>query len=463
MNRRLPIRWRLTLWYTVLSAIGLLLLGTALSVGLRSALFESFEEQVRNETAFALNAVSHADGQLRIAPDGIAQLENDDHFVRLIDPTGQIVYQSATALDDIPLDRTSYREALSGESAYDVRRGTGDPIGIVSQPVARSGEIVGVLQVGSSRGDTEEVLHTILLAFLIAGPVVLLLAAGGGYFMAGRALAPVRQITQLAATVDPSDLDARLALDLPDDELGRLAQTLDAMLARIERGFEQQRQFTADAAHELRTPLGFMRSQVDLALRRPRSDMEYRAALQALDGDIDRMTRLVTALLTIARSESGQLVVHRVPFDAQAFIRARIDSYATLATAHRIALEDESTPAILLADHDLLGQALSNLIDNAFAHTPDGGSIAIGCASDPDRVRFWVVDTGPGISPEHQEQVFDRFYRIDPGRPRGTGGAGLGLTIARSIAEAHGGSISLTSTPGSGARFEIDLPNAAPA
>jgi len=463
VNRRLPIRWRLTLWYTVLSAIGLLLLGTALSVGLRSALFESFEEQVRNETAFALNAVSHADGQLRIAPDGIAQLENDDHFVRLIDPTGQIVYQSVTALDDIPLDRTSYREALSGGSAYDVRRGTGDAIGIVSQPVARSGEIVGVLQVGSSRGDTEEVLHTILLAFLIAGPVVLLLAAGGGYFMAGRALAPVRQITQLAATVDPSDLDARLALDLPDDELGRLAQTFDAMLARIERGFEQQRQFTADAAHELRTPLGFMRSQVDLALRRPRSETEYRSALQALDGDIDRMTRLVTALLTIARSESGQLVVHRVPFDAQAFIRARIDSYATLATAHRITLEDESAPAFLLADQDLLGQALSNLIDNAFAHTPDGGSIAIGCASDPDRVRFWVADSGPGISPEHQERIFDRFYRVDPGRPRGTGGAGLGLTIARSIAEAHGGSISLTSTPGSGARFEIDLPNAAPA
>ncbi len=202
MNRRLPIRWRLTLWYTLLSAIGLLLLGTALYFGLRTALFENFEEQVRSETGFALNAVSVTDSQLRIAPDGITQLDHDDHFVRLIDPSGQIVYQSETALQDIPLDQTSYRQALAGHSVYDVRPGNGEAIGIVSQPVENGGKIVGVLQIGSTRGDTEEVLRIILLGFLIAGPIMLLLAAAGGYLMAGRALAPVRQITELAATID---------------------------------------------------------------------------------------------------------------------------------------------------------------------------------------------------------------------------------------------------------------------
>ena len=256
MNRRLPIRWRLTLWYTLLSAIGLLLLGTALYFGLRTALFENFEEQVRSETGFALNAVSVTDSQLRIAPDGITQLDHDDHFVRLIDPSGQIVYQSETALQDIPLDQTSYRQALAGHSVYDVRPGNGEAIGIVSQPVENGGKIVGVLQIGSTRGDTEEVLRIILLGFLIAGSIMLLLAAAGGYLMAGRALAPVRQITELAATIDPTDLDARLALDLPDDELGQLAQTFDAMLARIERGFDAatpvHRRRRARAAHPSR-------------------------------------------------------------------------------------------------------------------------------------------------------------------------------------------------------------------
>lgn len=458
MNGRLPIRWRLTLWYTLLSAIGLLLLGAALYFGLRAALFENFEEQVRSETTFALNAVSVSEGQLQISPDGIDQLENDDHFVRLIDPDGRIVYQSATALGDFPLDHTHYREALSGQAVYNVEQGSGEAIGIVSQPVENAGEIAGVLQVGSSRGDSEEVLRTILLAFLIAGPIVLLLAALGGYLMAGRALAPVRQITQLAATVDPADLDARLSLDLPDDELGRLAQTFDAMLARIERGFEQQRQFTADAAHELRTPLGFMRSQVDLMLRRPRSKAEYRAALELLDGDVDRMTRIVSALLTVSRSESGQLALHRVAFDLQELIRSNLDAYAALATERQITLVDESIPVPLQADSDLLAQLLTNLIDNAVAHTPAGGSIAVGCASSDELVRLWVADTGSGIPLEHQERVFDRFYRVDSGRARSMGGAGLGLTIARAIAEAHGGTIALASTPGAGTLIEVMLP-----
>jgi heavy metal sensor kinase len=457
VNARLPIRWRLTLWYTLLSAIGLLLLGIALYFGLRATLFENFEEQVRNETAFALNAVSAADGGLQIAPGGIDRLENDDHFVRLIDAGGQIVYQFATSLEDIPLGQTSYRQALAGESVYDVRRGSGESIGIVSQPVEINGEIAGVLQVGSTRGDVEEVLRTILLAFLIAGPILLLLAAGGGYLMSGRALAPVRQITELAATVDPTDLDARLSLDLPDDELGRLAQTFDGMLARIERGFEQQRQFTADAAHELRTPLGFMRSQVDLTLRRPRSEAEYRSALEALDGDIDRMTRLVTALLTVSRSESGQLALQRVSLDVQQLIRTTLASWQPLATERELTLVDQSTPAEVWADASLLAQLLTNLIDNAVAHTPASGSIAVGCASGDEQARFWVTDTGSGIPFEHQERVFDRFYRVDPGRARSTGGAGLGLTIARAIAEAHGGSIALTSTPGSGTRVEVSL------
>jgi heavy metal sensor kinase len=287
---------------------------------------------------------------------------------------------------------------------------------------------------------------------------VLAAAIAGGYLLAGRAMAPVGEITRLAASIDAVDLHSRLNLALPDDELGRLAATFDAMLARIEDAFERQRRFTGDAAHELRTPLSLLRGQVDLALLRPRSPEDYQETLRALQGDLDRLTGLVGTLLTLARADAGQLVLAPDRFDLAEMVELVFDQFAPRATEMGIALDREATPCLLVADEDLLVQVLVNLVANALAHTPSGGTITVGCRRDAGTARLWVADTGAGIAAEHQARVFDRFYRVDPARSRAQGGTGLGLSISRTIVTAHGGAISLRSALGKGTTVEVVVP-----
>jgi two-component system heavy metal sensor histidine kinase CusS len=201
-----------------------------------------------------------------------------------------------------------------------------------------------------------------------------------------------------------------------------------------------------------------MRSQGDIALARPRSAAFYREALQRLDGDVDRMTGLVSTLLTLARADAGQLALDRAPFDAGETVELVLEQYTPIAAEARTAVRSEPATAPLVADEDLLVQVLVNLIDNALSHIPAGGTVRVGCGMDNGHIRLWVVDTGEGISPEHHGRVFDRFYRVDAGRSRERGGTGLGLAICRAIVEALGGSISLASVPDRGTRVDVLLP-----
>jgi heavy metal sensor kinase len=230
------------------------------------------------------------------------------------------------------------------------------------------------------------------------------------------------------------------------------------MLERIEEAFQRQKRFTGDAAHELRTPLSLMRSQVDLALARPRSTEEYQDALRALDGDLARLTGLVSTLLTLARADVGHLQMERTTFDLADTIDLIIEQYTVVVSDCEITLVADTLPTTLSADEDLLLQALVNLVDNAIAHTPPGGEITVGCKPTSEHVELWVEDSGSGIPPEHRSRVFDRFYRVDSGRVRERGGTGLGLAICAAIAEAHGGSIALTSELGLGTRVVIVIP-----
>jgi heavy metal sensor kinase len=458
VTARLPIRWKLTLWYALLLAAALLFFGLLLYFGVKRTLYENFEEQVRNEAAFALSGVSLREGSLEIAPDAVARLEDDDHYVRLVDAGGAALLDTSEGLGGIPADPEAIAAALEGETGFTTYHGAAEPLGIVTTPVTINDEIVGVLEVGSSRGDTDEVLRTILLALVIAGPLALTAASAGGYFLAGRALAPVVTITRMAAELETDDLTKRLDLPLPDDELGRLAQTFDAMLGRVESSFERQRQFTTDAAHELRTPLAAMRGEIDLALARPRGEAEYRQALQGLDEDVERMSRLTATLLTLARSDAGQMALDRRPVDLADMVRGALGRYASRAEREGMNLVDETSPVRCAVDSDLMGQLLANLLDNAFAHTPGRGRIAAGCVAAGAEARVWVEDSGSGIPTEHQDRVFDRFYRVDAGRVRESGGTGLGLAIVKAIAEAHGGRLALTSEAGAGTRVEIAIP-----
>jgi heavy metal sensor kinase len=231
------------------------------------------------------------------------------------------------------------------------------------------------------------------------------------------------------------------------------------MIARLDDAFRRQRQFTADASHELRTPLTAIKGQVEVALRRRRDAAAYREVLQAVNEEVDRLIRLVGSLLTLARADAGQIPIALETVSLPELVAGAVEQVDPVAKQRDIELSASAGPAVTLqADEDLLLQLLLNLLDNAIKHTPAGGRVTVGWRVNGRQVELWVRDTGVGIAGEHLAHIFDRFYRVDKARSRAEGGVGLGLSICRWIAEAHGGHISVRSAPGQGSTFTAGLP-----
>jgi heavy metal sensor kinase len=246
---------------------------------------------------------------------------------------------------------------------------------------------------------------------------------------------------------------------LPDDEVGRLASTFDEMIARLDEAFRRQRQFTADASHELRTPLTAIKGQTEVALQRDRDADTYREVLRKVNGEVDRMIRLIGSLLTLARADARQIPVSRESVDLGRLVTDAVEQIRPAAVDKAIALNVSSNGDIRLrADQDLILQLMLNLLDNSVKYTPRGGSIDLSCRAEGSHAEVTVADTGSGIPAEHLPHIFDRFYRVDKARTRAEGGAGLGLSISRWIAEAHGGTLRVESTPGRGSKFTLSLP-----
>ncbi|MGI8964023.1 MAG: sensor histidine kinase [Thermomicrobiales bacterium] len=460
MTRRLPFRIRLTIWYGVLFGVMLIVLGVLLYAGLRWRLYSAFDDQLQGQANLILSTIQPAADAAAIDAD-VVRLSEEEYVVRLLDSEGETVTERGSAAVEIGQDRGIIDQALEGDSGYrSIVDRNGERLRIYTMPIRDdgSGSIVGVLQVGLDRGDLEETLTQMALGLIVLIPLSVAVAVVGGYVLSGPALRPVAEITLLANSIGERDLGERLNDRGPSDELGKLAATFDAMLARIEGAFERQRRFTGDAAHELRTPLSLMRSQVDIALSRPRSADDYRQALEGLDADLERLTGLTATLLSIARLDSPGMAPEWSSFDLAETISSTLAQYRASADDAGVVLTGAASLSPLLADEDMMIQVLVNLLDNALAHTVSGGRITVGCAPGDDTVQVWVTDTGAGIAAEDQARVFDRFYRPDTGRSRAHGGAGLGLAICKAILEAHRGTIGLTSTVGVGTTVDIHLP-----
>jgi signal transduction histidine kinase len=288
--------------------------------------------------------------------------------------------------------------------------------------------------------------------------VLFVASLGVGWVVAGRVLRPIGRITAVARDIQATDLSRRIELPGPDDELKQLADTFDAMLARLDAAFAAQRQFIADASHELRNPLAIIRTNVDVALADPNADPDdLRHTIDVVKRASGRMARLVDDLLALARRQEP--ILEHEPVDLGVAVAEASDDFVVPAAARNIVLDRVTAPDVVVTgDRDALKRAVANLLENAVRLAPEGSRIRLATGSEGDRAWIAVTDEGPGIAPEDQPHVFDRFWRADKGRSRADGGTGLGLAIVRQIAESHGGEVRLQSKVGVGSSFVIWLP-----
>jgi heavy metal sensor kinase len=454
----LTIRWRLTLWNAL--AFGVLLVAFA---GLVYGL--AYRE-----------AVGAVDRKLQGAMDQLARDERNvrdpdrlRHWVGEFwehDQVGCAVYDTAGR----PLLRT---EELTADALPETPEAAGfatvaRPVlgrqRVLTAPLPHTGDGRTVVLLASTAEADHSLAH-LRIALFTAVPVIFIAAAVAAYLLAGRALAPMARVTDATRRITADRLGERLPVPNPGDELGRLAATVNDMLARLERAFAEMRRFTADASHELRTPLTVLRAEAEVAQGKNLSPDEVRELLGSVLEECDRLTRLTDQLLTLARQDAGTAPREREPVDVTGLVSAVVEDLRPLAEAKGQTLRLEVGPAqdgrVVAGDPGQLRQALVNLIDNAVKYTPEGGTIEVRvAAADAGGVAVTVADTGEGIPAEHLPRVFDRFYRADKARSREMGGTGLGLAIVKGIVEGHGGRVELTSEVGRGTVCTVTLPSA---
>jgi two-component system, OmpR family, sensor kinase len=369
-----------------------------------------------------------------------------------------------------PWDWTTFALSAAGASRYSIVRVEGESFRVFSRPLIRNGTVENVIQLAHPLGELDRLHHEHLHGLLALIPLALLVAGLLGIFMTDRTLRPVRQITQAAAQIGAADLSRRLKV-AGEDEFAELAETFNGMISRLEQAFthlegayrrleqayEQQRRFTADASHELRTPLSRIKGSASLALSAPRTPGEYCKALRVVDQAADVMSRLIQDLLLLARADAGalQLDPQRV---AVAALFHRVLAAVPEGRTASLHFDGPDRPLAVQGHLELLVRLFVNLIENAIRHTPEEGQITLSAREEGAEVVITVADTGTGIPPDHLPHVCERFYRVDAARTRAEGGAGLGLAICRSIAEAHGGRLEIQSDGGRGTTVRVMLP-----
>jgi len=305
-----------------------------------------------------------------------------------------------------------------------------------------------------------EPLRELRLYFALFAAPGLALSALVGYFLARRALRPVEEIRRNAERISRANLSERVPLPSPRDEIHDLARTFNEMLDRLEAAVDDLKNLAADAAHELRTPLANLRAEIDTAVQEPRTSEEHEKVLMSVADEVARMTRIVSDLFTLARMDLRQHALEKRRIELRPLLEEARETWTAAADRRRIEIRLEGAAAPIQGDASAVSRIFMNLVENAVKYNRDGGRITLSLEQTPDAVKVRVADTGIGIEPEHLPKLFRRFYRTDKARSRETGGAGLGLAIAKSFVEAHGGRIQVESAPEVGTTFTLTFPSA---
>lgn len=455
------IRVRLTAWYAVVLLVGLGLFGVSVWLALNRSLYETVDESLEDRVA----------GVRRFMEDQIEALSIDEirmefreHSVlgpggdlfQVCDRQGNWLYRSAPLADgDVPIRGP---DTLPREGIYEDRLIQKTSLRFLSRPVEVRGQRYTV-QVAAPMGELLKATDRFRYALLLLIPGVLLVACAGGYWMSRRALSPVERIIDDTDAIGARNIERRLEVPQTKDELERLSRTINSMLDRLEAAFRRITQFTADASHELRTPTALVRTTAELALRKKRAPGEYEEALQQILSESERTTSLIDNLLTLARADSGRESLKLEPVDLRLAIEESVAAARRLAEARGLSFEARLAdgPCPVIGDTAALRRLAMILIDNAIKYTPAPGSVRMSIEKEASSAVLEVRDSGIGVSPEDLPHIFERFYRAD--KARGCdGGAGLGLAIAKWIAEQHGGQIAVESMPGKGSTFRVAFP-----
>ncbi|HTC48293.1 MAG TPA: ATP-binding protein [Candidatus Aquilonibacter sp.] len=460
--RKLSIGSRLTVWYLAIFAAAQLLFGLAMWVVLRQELYAvadgALKAQVEDLTNFikSQKKKNMTLPKLREEASESYDLEHSGDFLQIYDQDGNWIFR-APALEKNQFAPPSL--AATKHRTFQNLQLANQPFRFITQKIEVNGRFYTV-QTGVPADQIVATLSLFRRYLLMLAPVLLLAAAGGGYWLSHKALAPVDAITRTARNIGGNNLSDRLEKLTTGDELQRLSDTLNEMLARLESAFLRVTQFTADASHELRTPISLIRTEAEIALRKSRGDAEYREALRHILLEAERTSTLVEELLSLARADSGRESLHLTLIDLRPVIAEIANEWCSLIEARNLKFSQQFADRELpvLADRSAVQRLLAILLDNAVKYTPPPGAIEMELDTQEDMAVITVRDSGIGIAESEQSKIFERFYRVDKARSRELGGAGIGLAIAEWIVQQHRGSITVQSRLGKGASFSVAFP-----
>jgi heavy metal sensor kinase len=455
------VRTRLTLWYAGVLALSLIAFALVIYYAAGNIFHERQDESLRSTAQTVASAYveefAEAHSLTKAGEIVLAEITFPNRYVQLTDNSGKPIAASANlAGSTIALPATVFADARARGFSHATVNG----LRVTVVPLS-PGQTLGYAAVAEPLSVVEVGLRELRRDLFAGVFLVLLLASGGGYFLARKSLAPIALMNSQTQRISAENLSARLDLTNSRDELGRLATTINDLLARLESSFKEQQRFIADASHELRTPLAVLRGETEVALGKTRTIEEYQQSLSLIQDEAERLSRIVEDLFILARqpiNTRAALNKERVSLNDAVRDCARAAQVLAVRKGVRLKLEKDSPSIALNGDEELIRRLILNLLDNAVKYTPAGGEISLALARQNGSAEIVVRDTGIGIPEAAQPRVFDRFYRVDKARARAMGGAGLGLSIAQWIVEAHGGAITLASAPGQGSTFTVRLP-----
>jgi heavy metal sensor kinase len=462
MNTR-SLSFRLVTWYAGVLTLVFVVLGSLTLIFLRHYLESAvLDTQARRARQIADTLIASVD---RTGEEVMArQVEElyspvvNDRFIRVTREGGGVLYVSGPPHDGtfVPSDvPTLGKVAFDGEGVFERLQSLSSGSLLISAVASRH----YVVEVGVSTERTEETLRQVLLLLAVGLPIGVLIAVSGGFVLVRRALEPVSQIAHKAEEISQHNLSERLPVVQSGDELERLSISLNHMIARLEDAIQSSKRFVADASHELRTPLTVLRGELESLAQDPQLKVHTRESVGSLLEEVDRLAEIVESLLALSKLDAGEASSERVRFDLGELVTTTAEQMSLLAEDKSIRVECEAAPGVIVeGDRSRMKQVVVNLLDNAIKYTPNGGNVLLRIARDGDNAILEVADNGIGIPTEALPHMFKRFFRVDDSRSREQGGAGLGLSIVKSICAAQGAEVGVTSRPGGGSCFRVRQP-----